>query len=239
MKSKALIVIPARMGSERLPGKPLIDVNGMPLLWHTHQQASKVGCPVIVATPDQEILSYCASSKINAIHSGIDAVLTGEHWCGTARAWEAALDRSDVDVVVNWQVDEPEADSEAVRLMIASVNMYQPIFTIVSELSLEQAKQRDVTKAVIARKIRRCHWFTRTDVPGAMAHAGVYCFTKNILQQVGQLPQSPLSELESLEQLTWLENGYTIHAVKTCMPVHGINTQEDLKDLRWRLVNRG
>lgn len=225
-----LIVIPARMDSRRFPGKPLVDVNGLPLLWHTHHQASKIGCPVVVATSDQEIVSFCASSDM-------DYIRTREHWCGTARAWDAYNAHLRAGIVVNWQVDEPEIDPNAVSEMIKSVNEHWPIMTIVSDLRSFQAKQPDVTKAVVAWRSSRCHWFTRMNIPGAMAHVGIYGFTADCLHAIGQLPQSSLSELENLEQLTWLEHGCMIYAVKTEKVARGIDTQQDMEELRWRLSN--
>jgi 3-deoxy-manno-octulosonate cytidylyltransferase (CMP-KDO synthetase) len=229
-----LIVIPARMESQRFPGKPLAEANGKSLLRHTYEQASKVGCEVVVAAneADAALIDHCGEYGLSVYHTGEN------HWCGTARAWEVASKRPEKQVIVNWQVDEPEANfGDVVSASLTCRAAFSDAF-VLTPYSALWTKGRDdpnLVKVVISNGTR-CHWFSRTYMPGSYAHQGIYVFPRQTLEVCGTLPQSTLSMLESLEQLSWLDH------VKVCgwmapRPIRGINTPEDLEEFEWRLKN--
>ncbi len=225
---KNIIVIPARMDSKRLPGKPMADVNGRPLVEWTYRAAMRAGADIVtVATPDEEIASHCFTYSIPHVLSREDAPN------GTVRCKQAIdrmMDAGSISIkkpnrVINWQVDEPLVDPTYVHRMLHTARC--EIITLVSVKGDNSAN-----KVVINDKWEQCHWFSRNEIPGAAYHCGVYCFDWEALREVSLLTPSKKARLESLEQLTWLENYWGI----TPIPMHklplSIDTQEDLDVFR-------
>ncbi|KKK49759.1 hypothetical protein LCGC14_3131820, partial [marine sediment metagenome] len=217
---KTVIIIPARMESKRLPGKPLANVNGKPLLQWTYNAAKKTEADfVIVTTPDKVIVDYCFANDILV-------ALTDENIeNGTVRCAQAMKQSfSDKDMfqsislhplgllsrVVNWQVDEPLVDPTYVNRMLKSQS--SNIQTLVSPYS-PNVFSNGTVRAVINDKGTICHWFTRHSIPGTLFHCGIYAFAWTILEEIADLQPTKKAKLESLEQLTWLENEYPISPI--------------------------
>ena len=224
---KSLIIIPARMESERLPGKPLLDVGGKSLLEWTYDRAIKADVDgVLIATSDAVIYDYCG-------RKGMGVMMTcKEHPTGTHRCAETAARLPDrYDVVINWQVDEPLVKSKDVERLMKLICAYNDISTLVAPLSYKDRRNRDVVKTAVSDRISHdvCQWFSRAPLAGAMGHVGVYAFRWEVLQKLGRLDTTLLSRAESLEQLTWLEDAWEIRAVETDKLPLSINTQEDLE----------
>ena len=228
-KPRKVIVIPARMDSGRLPGKAMADINGLPLVHKTYKAAMRTKAnSVFVTAPDDEIEIYCSNHGIPFQRT--DSNLTN----GTQRCHQALVrlfgdSVSDLTTVVNWQVDEPLVDPTYVNRMLTSKLFV--IHTLVSYKGIDFPTKNEV-KVIVNDQCTRCHWFTRNAVLGAAFHCGVYSFPWFALEKTVLLVPSEKAVLESLEQLTWLEHGFSIKPIKMhIMPV-GINTESDLEECR-------
>jgi len=219
------IVIPARMASQRLPGKPLCTVGGKSLLEWTYQQAKEVDPEyLLVATPDIEIMEHCNDRDMKC-------VLTGDHPNGTNRVAEAIETISEqLRVVVNWQVDEPLVMPNYVRDLVKNVWRSFPMSGISTLVSARIPREFSCTKVIVSSVNNNCLWFTREELPGACFHCGVYAYTLFSLQMICKYKPTELSQLESLEQLTWLEYGESIHTVWMDSLPLSINTLGDLEE---------
>ncbi|RFB04768.1 3-deoxy-manno-octulosonate cytidylyltransferase [Parvularcula marina] len=237
--TRALIVIPARYASSRLPGKPLLAETGKPLIQHTVEQAMKVnGVEVVVATDDERIIE-----AVNAF--GGNAVMTDPaHQSGTDRVAEAARGH-DAEIIVNVQGDEPEIDPEVISLLIethaAAQTSTRPAFT--STLVCPFPEDTDpagpnAVKAVLSAPddsgVRSALYFSRSLIPYPRSgearpflHLGLYAFTKESLQAFPTLSRTPLEQTESLEQLRILEHGHRIACGVVREAAPGIDTPED------------
>jgi len=235
-----LVIIPARMASTRLPGKPLADINGIPMIVQVWQRAieADVG-PVVVACDEQAIFQAVSDA-------GGRAVLTSsDHPSGSDRAYEAlcAIDPgSDFDVIVNLQGDLPTVEPEAVRSALKPLaNMKVDISTLVSEITEETEKDNpNVVKAVVSfahgATIGRALYFSRQRVPSGDGplyhHIGLYAFRCEELRRFITLKPAPLERRESLEQLRALEAGMRIDvALVDTVPI-GVDTPADLDRAR-------
>ncbi len=231
MTGKTIIVIPARMGGERLPGKPMLRAGGKPLVRWTYERAKRTKADhVMVATPDEEISDYCVRYQMNYVMTRPD------HPTGTARCLEAVSKmRKDVrmDVLVNWQVDEPLAEPHDVDRLIDLAKFSPCIATLVAPFCDQNIPpERDdwydsnVIKAAVADN-GRAFWFSRAPLRGAKLHCGIYAFSVRILGLVEAAKPTELSRAESLEQLAWLQAGLIVRTLATERLLPGVNTPED------------
>lgn len=225
--SKSLIVIPARMGSIRFPGKPMVKIGNLPLVHWTYNQAKRSSADyVVVATPDREIGGYCQEN-------GLTWMPTSEkHHCGTNRCAEL-LERvkpgMDIGVVVNWQCDEPMVDPHDVNRMIGWIESQgSGVITLMAPITNKQMDDPHMVKVVVTAT-GRCHWFSRAPMAGARGHCGVYGFTANMLRALQRVHQSPLAEAEGLEQLSWIEHDYHVYAMSLPELPLAINAPLDVK----------
>jgi len=236
----AVILIPARLDSSRLPKKMLADLDGEPLIVRTWRQAllSNHAVRVVVATDSPEI-----AGALEAY--GAEVMMTSPHArCGTERIAEAA--RSiDADVFLNLQGDEPLIDPRNIDLCLEPFLADNPpdCSTLVYPLLPEDFRQIDdpnVVKVVLDRN-GNALYFSRSPVPFQREvyaatqfyrHIGLYAFSAEVLQHYASLPPSMLEKAESLEQLRLLENGFRIRCVTTTVDHPGVNTPEDLELVR-------
>ena len=231
-----LIVIPARFGSTRLPGKPLLAETGKPLIQHTYEAAAAAApeARVVVATDDERI------ERAVRAFGGEAAMTDPVHSTGSARVAEAARG-TEADVVVNLQGDEPEVEPEAVRTLI---DLHREAKPFVSTLVSRYPRGRDLAdpdavKAVLSQPLagghRRALWFSRSPLPHARAaaiepaylHIGLYAYSPESLQAFTDLLPTPLELTESLEQLRVLEHGHSIAAAIVPPAAPGIDTRAD------------
>jgi 3-deoxy-manno-octulosonate cytidylyltransferase (CMP-KDO synthetase) len=240
-----LILIPARMASTRLPGKPLADIAGVPMIVHVWQRAAAEGIgPAIVATDSAEIAAAVEKS-------GGKAVMTrGDHMSGTDRIHEA-LAKIDplcrAGVIVNVQGDLPTL--EPGNLTAAVTLLEEPavdIATLAAEIRrAEERINPNVVKVVgtpVGPSRLRALFFTRATAPAGDGplyhHIGLYAFRRTALDRFVALPPSPLEKREKLEQLRALEAGMRIDvAVVDTVPL-GVDTPEDLETARAMLTSR-
>ena len=226
---KKIVVIPARMSSGRLPGKPMLEAAGKPLVQWTYEQAKKTEADhVIVATGDVEIAQHCDRVGMTWM------LADGNHPNGTSRVAEVVAKlklevRQGNLIIVNWQVDEPMVETSDVNKLMAL--RLTSIGTLVCKnrktpSDVNNMLDPNTVKVVWSRG--QCHWFSRASIPGAGFHIGLYSFSVFLLGMASRLNPSHLSELESLEQLTWLENDISLVPIEIeqSFPL-SINTLKD------------
>lgn len=232
-----ICVIPARYASTRLPGKPLAEIAGKPMIQYVYDQAMQARLPssVWVATDDQRV--YDAVQAF-----GGHAVMTScEHCTGTDRLAEVAR-RNNADIIVNVQGDEPLIAPEVIDLAIEPFYQQPELVmtTLKTRLTEEDFSNPAVVK-VVTDKQGYALYFSRSLIPyprnaggdfAVYKHIGLYAYRKEFLLQYASMPQTPLEQAESLEQLRVLENGYRILVLETDYQCIGVDTPEDLERVR-------
>jgi 3-deoxy-manno-octulosonate cytidylyltransferase (CMP-KDO synthetase) len=245
------VIIPARFGSTRLPGKPLLQINGRPLIQWVWQSAVASGAAsVLLATDDERIRDAAA-------RFGADCVMTSaDHASGTDRIAEVVRTRglpADA-IVVNLQGDEPAMPATVISGVAQALCEVtgRDIGTAVAPIqSLEEFLDPNCVKALRARD-GRALYFSRAPVPwprdhissgrpasyaGAWRHIGIYAYRVRGLLQFAAWPPTPLETAEKLEQLRALEHGMHIHLVALAQaPPAGVDTPEDLERVRAALT---
>lgn len=229
----ALGVIPARLGSTRLPKKVLREIAGRPLIVRVYEAAkrSRDLAEVLVATDAREVVDACA-------RFGVPAVMTSaEHPSGTDRVWEIAQARA-ADVYVNIQGDEPLITPGHIALLLAPFRERPDtqVSTLKIRLLPEEVENPNVNKVVCAAD-GRALYFSKYPVPydrdgrGAVRfkHVGLYAYRRAALEAFHRLPPSPLEQTEKLEQLRFLEHGIPIVVVETDERTIGVDTEADLR----------
>lgn len=248
------IVIPARYGSSRLPGKPLALINGHPMVWHVWQRALETGIPatdIWVATDDQRIYDIVATFGANVVMTDVN------HSCGTDRLAEVVtlLGWDQNEIVVNVQGDEPLLPARLIQLAADTLatDHESGIATLACPIvDFEQVMAPQCVK-VVTNMAGQALYFSRAPIPwdrerfaqlqstdalsshsGIAAshwlrHIGLYAYRVNTLTSLSHLVASPLEQLESLEQLRALWHGIKIAVARVEQaPPHGVDTPEDL-----------
>lgn len=243
-----LIIIPARYESTRFPGKPLALIDEKTMIQHTYEQARQAGFPVVVATDDERI--------VEAVQNfGGEVVLTGEHLNGTSRCYEAAQiaiqeKAWDFDILINVQGDEPFIHPDQIKALFQAFESENvDIATFGKQIKdTEELFSANVVKVARGAK-NQALYFSRSVIPycrdaykddwveehAYLKHIGMYAYRKEVLAELVELPEGQLEKLESLEQLRWLEAGYTIAVLETTHESVGIDTPEDLKKVKKQL----
>ena len=244
-ETRTLVLIPARMAASRLPGKPLLDIAGLPMIVHVlrRAEAAKIG-RVAVATDTAEI---AAAVRAN----GGEAVMTrADHPSGSDRIFEAlqTLDPQGMaEIVVNLQGDFPTILPDNIRDVLAPLNdPAVDIATLAAEIHTEEeALNPNVVKAVgspIGGRRLRALYFTRATAPTGDGpryhHIGLYAYRRGALQRFVRLPPSPLEKQEKLEQLRALEAGMRIDVTIVDNVPRGVDTPADLETARRMLKPR-
>ncbi len=240
-------VIPARYGSTRLPGKPLIDLCGKPIIQRVYERIREVGIfsRILVATDSEEILRRVESF-------GGEALLTSpDHRSGTERIAEVAAGLQG-DFIVNVQGDEPFVHPQMVRDLWASFRRERT--AVVGTLRHRIHDTRDFRNRNVVKVVTDARgsalYFSRSAVPHTAPaspvaqidparalwykHVGIYAYRRDFLLRYPRLERSPLEKAEGLEQLRILEHGYKIQVYPTEWQTLGIDTEEDLLEARRR-----
>jgi 3-deoxy-manno-octulosonate cytidylyltransferase (CMP-KDO synthetase) len=243
------VVIPARFGSSRLPGKPLADIAGKPMVQRVYEQACRSGAErVVIATDDERIVAAAQGF-------GADTCLTrADHPSGTDRIEEVArqLQLPDSAIVVNVQGDEPLIPPAVINQVAANLaaNAQAGIATLSEPLhSAAELFNPNIVK-VVADTQQLALYFSRAPIPWARdafaagqpepetsvsgaRHLGIYAYRVAFLHQFVQWPPATLEQLESLEQLRALAHGVRIHVEFACADVPpGVDTAADLEHVR-------
>lgn len=241
---KILGIIPARYSSSRFPGKPLVMIGGKSMVQRVYEQSLK--CPelssVLVATDDRTIADHLDSVGAAWIMTSV------HHRSGTERCLEAfeKMNRGSgdaFDVVINIQGDEPFVDPGQIsELAGAFSNEEVTLATLVKKIeNVEDLSDPNVVKVVTDRHSRAIY-FSRQAIPyfrgrGAdewlrerdyYRHVGIYGYRPGVLREIVSLPVSSLETAESLEQLRWIDNGFSIHVRETEFESIAIDTPADL-----------
>ena len=232
---KSICVIPARYSSTRLPGKPLKDICGKPMICRVWERASRAKsvAEVIVATDDERILQAVEKNSGRAIMTRAD------HKTGTDRLAEVAEKFPDVEVIVNVQGDEPLIEpaliDELVAEFVADKNLQMA--TVATELTADDEMNNPNNVKVVLDKNNDALYFSRSLIPyprnagksKVFKHIGIYAYRRNFLLAYAKMEPTPLEQSESLEQLRALENGFKIRVIKSSCRFVGVDTEEDLK----------
>ncbi len=239
--SAVVAIIPARLGSTRLPGKVLLDRTGMPLIRHVWEAAKRAGRVqrVVIATDDQRVLTAAESF-------GAEAVLTrADHPNGTSRLSEAAgtLRIAPDDLIVNVQGDEPELEPEAIDAAVDSLLAGEQstggcaIGTVAVPFQpIEDPRDPNCVKVALAID-GRALYFSRSQIPfdrdgkggpdaATLRHVGLYVYRRVFLDKYVALPSTPLERAEQLEQLRALQHGFGIAVAIRPSARIGIDTPE-------------
>jgi 3-deoxy-manno-octulosonate cytidylyltransferase (CMP-KDO synthetase) len=235
---RAIGIIPARWQATRLPGKPLADIAGRPMIQHVYERSRQAAslAEVLVATDDERVFDAVRGF-------GGEVVMTSaDHASGTDRIAEAARTRT-ADIVVNIQGDEPLIDPDAIDAMVAPFAT-EPGLEM-STLAVPISSPRDIEDPGVVKVVfdRRGYalYFSRYPIPfhrddrGGVAyhrHLGLYAYTTEFLQAYAGMRPAPLEQTEKLEQLRVLENGHRIFVVITDHDGVGVDTPEDLARVR-------
>ncbi len=236
--SKTAIIIPARYGSSRLEGKPLLEVMGKPVIQWVYEKAkqSKLADLIIVATDDKRIYD-CVKS-----FGGEVEMTSVEHKCGSDRIMEVVSRHPEISYICNLQGDEPLIKPESIDAVIKNVkdDDKADISTLIRVLTdEEEINNPNLVKCVIDNN-GFALYFSRSKIPFERnsniatfyGHLGIYGYKRAALEVMTTLPQTPLERTESLEQLRALENGMKIKtSVVDFVPV-GIDTREDLEKFK-------
>lgn len=241
------VIIPARLGSTRLPNKPLADLGGKPMVVRVAERARASGASrIIVATDHPDILAACAAH-------GIEACMTrADHPSGTDRIAEVALalGLAPDAVVVNLQGDEPLIDPALLAACAARIRDGVPMATVAHPITeVADAFNPNVVKVVLD-KAGRALYFSRATIPwhrdafatskdtlpagyAPLRHVGLYAYSNAFLQAYPALDSAPLETIEALEQLRVLWHGYPIAVhITDGAPPAGVDTPEDLERVR-------
>jgi len=244
-ETRILVLIPARMAATRLPGKPLLDIAGLPMIVHVlrRAQAAQIG-RVAVATDTREIAAAVAAH-------GFEAVMTrSDHPSGSDRIYEALgkLDpRGEAEIIVNLQGDFPTVLPDNIRSVLGPLaDPAVHIATLAAEIHTEEESTNpNVVKVVgspVAERRLRALYFTRATAPWGEGpryhHVGLYAYRRAALERFVTLPPSPLEQQEKLEQLRALEAGLRIDVSIVDTVPRGVDTPADLETARRILAPR-
>jgi len=230
-----VVVLPARWGSTRFPGKPLADIAGKPLIQRVWERARAIeGAERVLVATDDERIARCVSD-----FGGEVAMTSADHATGTDRVAEVAREL-DAEVVVNLQGDEPVFDPAIVYGMLDALTAGADIATACHPITrLEEFESPHVVK-VVRGEDGLALYFSRAPIPSGafseaapevvpMRHVGVYAFTREALVRFAGLPRSALEQSERLEQLRALEHGMTVAVVVTDSKTFGVDVPDDIK----------
>jgi len=230
---KVLCIIPARYASTRLPGKPLCDIAGKPMVVRVYERAVRAELvqDVVVATDDERI--YAAVGE----YGGRAVMTRTDHATGTDRLAEVAEKMQDYDLIINVQGDEPLIDPAVIDALVEPflTDEQLPMATAKTLLTDEEEIANPNNVKVITDHSGNALYFSRARIPYARnpgakvyKHIGIYAYRRDFLLDYARMSQTPLELSESLEQLRAIENGHTIRVIKTDAVFIGVDTEEDL-----------
>lgn len=239
---KVLTVVPARYASTRFPGKIIAPVAGKPLVVHTYERAcqAKLVTGAVIATDHEKVVEACKPHDVQIL------MTRNDHPSGTDRIAEVAA-KSDADIIVNVQGDEPLIDPNVIDATIQpllddpSIPMSTARHLITDPAQIENPN----AVKVVCDSAGMALYFSRSPIPYIRdevdraenpacywVHIGIYVYRRDFLLKYAAMPQTPLERLEKLEQLRVLENGYRIAVVNTEYRCIGVDTPQDLEMVR-------
>jgi 3-deoxy-manno-octulosonate cytidylyltransferase (CMP-KDO synthetase) len=244
-KPKVIGVIPARMASTRMPGKPLVDIMGLPMIEHVRRRVDlcKFIDQTIVATCDQEIIDVVTS------YGGIAVMTSDKHERCTERVAEAVAS-TDGEIIVNIQGDEPLLMPEDLSLLITPLleEASMPCSNLIAPISVEEANDSNVVKVVFSPR-NQALYFSREPIPSAKKaddlaiqfyrQLGIIAFQRSFLETFVSLPQTQLEKIESVDMMRAIEHGFKVHVVPVKSAGLGVDTPEDLEKATAAMIDDG
>ena len=241
---KVLCIIPARYASTRLPGKPLRDIAGKPMIVRVYERATGAQRvhEVVVATDDERIRAAIEE------HGGNAVMTRADHATGTDRLAEVAAQRPDCDLIINVQGDEPLIDPAVIDALVAPFEHDTELMMATAKTEITDAAEMENPNnvKVVADRTGNALYFSRARIPYARnagakvyKHIGIYAYRRDFLLAYAKMTQTELECSESLEQLRALENGYRIRVVETDAVFIGVDTEEDLAAVNAEYQRRG
>jgi len=238
MKNKNLaIIIPARYDSNRLPGKPLVDICGKPMIQWVYEQCKKVKITnnIIIATDDKRI------KNIVEAFGGACVITSRKHKSGTERVTEVA-ENLNVKIIINVQGDEPLINPNLIRVIFRELvhNPKVPIVTLKSKIYTKSEYDNQNVVKVVTDRYGNALYFSRSKIPYQRKvvngflykHIGIYGYRKEFLMKMKKIKNSFLEKSECLEQLKILEEGYDIRVCEVKYDSISVDTPEDLQKVR-------
>lgn len=240
-----VVIIPARYASVRFPGKPLININGKPMIQWVFENSKKAIEYVYVATDDKRIFDAVKNFGGNVVMTSPDHK-SGTDRCAEAISYIEKELNQNIDIVINVQGDEPFINPKQIELISKAFDdPIVEIATLAKNITDKEILFDENKVKVVFDNNNFALYFSRNPIPFIRGvdksswinsqyhflHIGMYAFRKETLMKITKLEQSKLEKLESLEQLRWLENGYKIKVLITEYESIGIDTPEDLKKL--------
>jgi 3-deoxy-manno-octulosonate cytidylyltransferase (CMP-KDO synthetase) len=236
---KTVAVIPARLGSTRLPRKMLREIKGRPLVVWVYQavHSSPLLDDVIIATDSQEILDACTQHRCNT------RITSEKHRSGTERVHEISQS-VDGEVYINVQGDEPMIRADHIAVLVEMMkNKEVAVGTLKTPAAPEDIANPNAVK-IVTDFSGRALYFSRSTIPcdrdGSepryFKHLGIYAYRKQALDRFVTLPESSLERVERLEQLRFLENGIAIYVAETPFDSIGVDTEEDFVRVEKKLL---
>ena len=231
---KTLVIIPSRLSASRLPGKPLLKINGLSIISHVYKKAQEANIgEVFVAAEDQEIVE-------DVRKNGGEAILTNNnHKTGTDRIYEALvkLGRTDVELVMNLQGDEPLMNIEDIQnLNIQMIETKLDLGTLAAKISDKKVlENHNIVKVITEKSLddskfpRALNFMRKLDkeINQAYHHLGIYCYNVEILKKFISFKQSQNEIKNKLEQLRALDNNININVALAKTSPIGVDTEED------------
>ena len=240
----SVIIIPARMGSTRLHGKPLADINGKAMIMHVYDRATEANIgDVYVATDDEHIFDIVTN------YGGKAVMTSADHQSGSDRIWQALelIDKSkNYEYIVNLQGDLPTIEPELIKMVLEPLKTNHNIDITTLACRIETKADRldpNIVKPVVAWNENNTQgkalYFTRCSAPYSANndgdlyhHIGIYAYRRDGLKKFVSLKPSPLENREKLEQLRALENNMHIEVVKVDTVPIGVDTEKQLNEAR-------
>ena len=241
---KVLCIIPARYASTRLPGKPLRDIAGKPMIVRVYERATGAQRvhEVVVATDDERIRAAAEE------HGGHAVMTRADHATGTDRLAEVAAQRPDCDLIINVQGDEPLIDPAVIDALVAPFEHDAALMMATAKTEITDAAEMENPNnvKVVTDRTGNALYFSRARIPYARnagakvyKHIGIYAYRRDFLLAYAKMAQTELECSASLEQLRALENGYRIRVVETDAVFIGVDTEEDLAAVNAEYQRRG
>ena len=231
--NKVIAIIPARWGSTRLPGKPLADINGKPMIQWVYEAVKKAKVDKVIVATDNALI-------IEAVNDfGGEAVLTNvNHQTGTDRILEAYEGYKDeYGFVINVQGDEPVINEEDINNLIGVLKRNKfAISTLIGQITNKQKTDRNTVKAIVDEQ--EIIMFTRSPLFGSPLfierHIGIYGFSREMTEKINKniMIETSNEIVENLEQIRWADNGIKFGYARAAGLYKGIDTQEDLDFVR-------
>ena len=236
---KTLVIIPSRLSASRLPGKPLLKINGLSIISHVYKKAQKANIgEVFVAAEDPEIIE-------DVKKNGGEAILTNNnHKTGTDRIYEAfvKLGRTDIDLIMNLQGDEPLMNIEDIQnLNKHMIRTKRDIGTLAAKISNKKVfENHDIVKVITEESLdyikfpRAINFMRKLDKENNQTyhHLGIYCYNVEILKRFISFKQSQ-NEIENrLEQLRALDNNINVNVALAKSSPIGVDTKEDFMAIK-------